>query len=228
LKLETSMNPGDYLSTDDGPAEVLLTLEGVPQDDLSKDSVAALAALAAAVNSNAHRLSPEQLEQAVRWLKRWKAAKQDMPPRQGDEFSLLVKRNRELSEQVALQSRAYRLSWVSRLAFLAAVVVGLTSVGTFLGEASPWAWISLGLLAVLALVASDAAYVKSTKASKEQEQRNLWKSVRLARSVGELNTAGLFAYLPGTTWGVGERFDDRVSKHAQKAEAERLSDALYR
>jgi hypothetical protein len=226
---EPPMRTDDYLSADEGASECLLTFEGAPDARLSKDSDAALAALAAVVHSTAPRLSAEQLERAVWWLKRWKTSKQDVPSRAWHEFSLTVDRNRELPEQRALQRQAYYLSWASRLACLAAGALGAIAAGALLTDAgSTGAAALFGALAVAALVVSEMAQVRSTNVSKEQEQRNLWTSIRQARTVGELNTAGLFAYLPGTMRVPGQPFNERVSTLATKAEAERLADALYR
>jgi hypothetical protein len=82
------------------------------------------------------------------------------------------------------------------------------------------------VVALVALLASDAIAKEAIVISKEQEQRHLWPCVREARTVEELNAAGLFAYLRDADFN-SPTWSEIGAVSAMRAEAERLSDALY-
>jgi hypothetical protein len=200
----------------------LLDDDGKPDSGLCEaDQV--LARIAAAMHADVERLSPQQIEQTVIWLKTWKH--RDRPTgRAFHEFEAVLKALRDSPEQLELQRAATKRIYVGHgLFFLAA---GSVAGGIAAAVLASW-WAAAGFIvgAFGLLLAAEQASVAAIKLGKEQEQRYLWDSIRKAATVQEINRAGIFAFAPGTTW-TRHSSEDAILL-AMRAERERLTDALY-
>lgn len=192
------------------------------------ESHASLAELALAVHQHAPRLRPAELEQAVRWLKAWKALKQPLR-RPGDRFqvemSRALKRLRESPEQLRLQNRTWRQSALSR--FAAVLLSALVFLALVL-HGPEWRWYHYASVVVLLLSVfgwTEHTFYRAIETAKEQDRRYFLACLREAQTVSELNKAGFFAY---TGFEPGNNFDIHEWKTMMREECERLSDALYR
>jgi hypothetical protein len=195
-----------------------------PNPELTSQSERALAEIAAAIHKNARHLEPEQAEVAVRWLKKWKLTGQPQP--QNDIYLKLVQ-IKASSEQVSLEGRAARKTLMAGL--LLVCCVAFLAVGLLLHIARvDWYWRVLLLVPIYFLgMKANSRLTEGINLYKEQDRRYLMQSLRAARTPTELNIAGLFAYLPGTTPADGSSYDEKEAMRQLALERERFGDALY-
>jgi hypothetical protein len=221
--LDEPMKPEDFFHVSSGNNVPLLDEVGRPIVGLPR-SLCGLAEVAASIYGHASELPEDHLEQAIQWLKALKA-KDRTSARLTYEFLDVLDELRNSSEQIDLQRRGHRKLWLAKgISALLALVLA-SAVG--LAIAHNWFGLGVALLVSLALFfAGERGTVSAIRLFKEQEQRYLWASIRQAGSVSEINQAGIFAYLHGTTFGA-PGFSEEGSRAAIRAERERLTDALY-
>jgi hypothetical protein len=216
-------NPEDFFDISSGRYVQLLDEDGRPLVGLPP-SLRSIAEFAASIHANAGKLSQDQFEQIIQWIKALKMRDRDSasPPY---EFLSVLNELRNSPEQMGLHRRGHCKLWLAKgMAMLLALVIAAA-----VGFAVAHSWVALGISLVAALglfIVGEWATVSGIQMFKEQEQRYLWASVRRARTVVEANFAGIFAYLHGTTFGA-PGFNEEDSRAAMRAERERLTDALY-
>jgi len=138
---------------------------------------------------------------------------------------------RNSPEQLELQARAaglvFRAMCLSALAGAAATLAVLALV--MYAMTSPIAAIAGAVVAAVVAAKTffraEGRILEAARVWKEQDQRNLLGAIRAARSVWQLNLAGYFAYLPGTS--TCEPLDyESVSMEPQRKERNRMLAAL--
>jgi hypothetical protein len=201
-----------------------------PNDLLKSPQEQEFAGLATAIHQHAPSLTPEQLEQAVRWLKIWKQKKNPRAEQRSvwdyHEWLDIVRNTRE---QLRMQNRALLQLGVAGLFASAAVIVLVvaTAVNYSVDDLS-WGWKIFNLALVFGFLAGVKKYtLKGLMTSKEQDRRYLMASIREARTASEVAASGLFAYLPGTIWKEGQKGDNVRAHTEMRAAREQLADALY-
>jgi|GEM_PF-5516918 hypothetical protein len=212
----------------------LLDGEAHPNSLLSAKSEKVLAEFACLIHSKSKDLSPEQKEQVIKWLKKWKL--KDKPLRRNQniqgspDFEDALNKIRNSKEQKTLEKKAYVKTIWARLWAILFFIFAIILIGVFVSDTHiAWYWKTLCLIITLAfMVVSDLLQDEATKLYKEQEQRNLWEGIRSAETVAELREAGLFAYLPNSMYETGKPFNQELALETMRAEQKRLSDALYR
>lgn len=212
----------------------LLDKDGQPNPKLREAREIALAEFASLVHLKAGNLSSEQIEQVIKWLKTWKLRNRpftrSMDMKNTKTFDEVLKTIKTSKEQITLEKRAYRKTLWARLWFIAFAIFAIISISLiFLKTDAAWYWTVITIAISLALFGlSDVLQEEAIKLYKEQEQKNLWESIRKAETVEELRDAGLFAYLPNTFFEPLKYFNQDEALDKMKSEKERLSDALYR
>lgn len=220
---DAQMNAEDFADMSSGANMPLLDESGRPLAGLPPSS-SGLADVAASIHAHAGELSADQCEQAIHWLKALKT-KDSAAARPASEFPAVLNELRNSLEQIDLQRRGHRKLWLAKGISILLALVLAGAVG--LAIAHNWLVLGMALVVALALfVVAERCTVSAIRIFKEQEQRYLWASIRQARSVSEINQAGIFAYLHGATFGT-PGFSAAGARAAMQAERERLADALY-
>lgn len=232
-----AMTINDYVIDESCDREIqnnLLDEDGQPNHKLTESREIALAEFASLVHLKARNLNSEQIEQVIKWLKTWKLRNKqysrNLDSKNTKTFDEILETIKTSKEQITLEKRAYRKTLWARLWIIAFAIFAMISISLiFLKTDTAWYWtvitiaISFGLFGL-----SDILQEEAIKLYKEQEQKNLWESIRKAETVEELRDAGLFAYLPNTLFEPLKHFNQDVALDNMKSEKERLSDALYR
>ena len=119
------------------------------------------------------------------------------------DFEAILQQVRASGEQKALENRDMNARFKALgIALLFGLLV-LCATASGVAGLSWWVTMIFGAMALAALGAWDRATVQSILLAKEQDRRYFLTCLRSARSVEELNRAGLFAYLPdsgGPAW----------------------------
>lgn len=208
--------------------ELLDPETGLPNPGLVTKSEKALAEVAAAINKNIDLLSANQLEQVAGWAKQCKISKSHGESGSRNDFYATLDVLRNSAEQKELQARTY---WKMFAAWLSGVVFALVLLGmgiaNWTNTSLGWGWgFGLGVVLVIAYVLMATFGKESLLWAKEQDRKYALASLRKARTVYELNEAGLFAYLRNTQFGE-PGFEDKLAMQNIRAEVARLTDALY-
>lgn len=212
----------------------LLDENASPNSQLSVKSEKVLAEFACLIHSKSKDLSPEQTEQVIKWLKKWKLKDKPLSRNlniQGSpDFGDSLDKIRNSKEQKDLEKKAYIKTLWARLWAVLFAISAVIFIGVIVSDTHiAWYCTTLCLIITLAfMVVGDLLQDEATKLYKEQEQRNLWEGIRSAETVAELRDAGIFAYLPNSMFETGKPFNQELALEAMRAEQERLSDALYR
>lgn len=211
----------------------LLNWDDMPAEHLRVGSHIALAELAAWVQKHARSLNGEQLEQGVRWLKKWKL--QDKGWRGIEQLKEGELHFWQLLDELRnspLQARWQRQG-LFKLAFAGAV--GMAFVFAVIGSiamivqgdvAVGW---KIGAVAVAFVLFAIAEKLlrQSINIFKEQDRRYALESIRAAVNVTELIESGLFSYIPAAMLEEGKKYDEIAARKALRKERECLADALY-
>ena len=156
------------------------------------------------------RLPKDHIEQLVIWLKNMHNPS-DPEDRNIDELRPFYTRIAELKnipEQIDLQNQAVK---AVRSAIYTGMLISGLVIAVLFGVGSGW-YASLVFLAAVPYLWRKALQLslKSMLVSKEQEQRNLWRAVREARNVPQLQYAGLYAFIDNNDF-------DNVTQHMRDA-----------
>jgi hypothetical protein len=147
------------------------------------------------LESKLRKLPKDHIEQLVIWLKNIHNPS-DPEDRNADGWVPFYTRVAELKnvpEQIDLQNQAVR---AARSAIYTGMLIGGLSILALWGIAAGW-YVSLLLLVAVPYLWRKALrfWLKSALAAKEQEQKNLWRAIREAKNVPQLQNAGLYAYI---------------------------------
>jgi len=156
------------------------------------------------------RLPKEHVEELVIWLKNIHNPS-DLEDRSVDAWFPFHKRVaalRDIPEQIALQNKSVK---AARSAVYAGVLIGGLVIFALWGVIAGW-YVSLVSLVALPYLwrKSQRLLLKSLLVSKEQEQKNLWRAIREAKNVPELQTAGFYAF-------IDDKDLDKVTQHMRDA-----------
>jgi hypothetical protein len=233
MRSTDAISPDDYLADEtfqrDGNNNLLEFDTFGPNPELTDKSEQALAEIAAVINKNAHRLDSKQIEQAVTWLKTWKLG-YDPKRKEGSHraFYSILDDTRNSAHQRDLQKKTARklifgvvFSLLLFLSLIFNAAITYSDNGIHLG----WAALGAGLSILFFVLASDDLR-NAQLLAKEQDRRYGLASIREAKTVLELNLAGLFAYIPGTD-SDDLNFDEKLAKKRIAEARETLTDALY-
>ncbi|MCC8402022.1 hypothetical protein LJ655_08965 [Paraburkholderia sp. MMS20-SJTN17] len=124
MSTEDVMSTWEYREERRDGFRPLLDHEGMPREDVPTDSTA-LARLASVIYLNARELTPEQLANAICWLKTWKIDRTSPARRGFSEFSAVLDGLRNNPEQADLQKRARRYLLGSRMLTVVLSLCGL-------------------------------------------------------------------------------------------------------
>ena len=230
---DDAMAPDDYVVDEtyerDGN-NYLLEFSGFgPNPELTAESERALAEIAAAINRNARHLDRRQFEMAITWLKNWKLG-YDPTRREGShrEFHAILDEIRNSAEQRELQRKAaWKLIFGVVFGALMLLSLVINAVITYSVEDVSWGWKLLGAVVAIALFwFADDFLKKAQILAKEQDRRFGLESLRCAKTVIEVNMAGAFAYIPGTS-ADDPNFDEKCATQQMANAREALTDALY-
>lgn len=211
----------------------LLNWDDMPAEHLRVGSHIALAELAAWVQKHARTLNGEQLEQGVRWLKKWKL--QDRGWRgieqlkEGELHFWQVLDALRNSPQQARQQRQgffkFAFAGAAGMAFvfaaigaIAMIVQGGVAVGWKIGEVA---------FAFVLFAIAGKLLRQGINIFKEQDRRYALESIRAAVNVPELIESGLFAYIPTAMLEESKKYDEIAARKAFRKARECLVDALY-
>ena len=236
MDLRDELSATDYVIDEtyqrEGENQLLNDKGDGPNLNLTNRREAALAALAAAIHVNARHLGPEQIEQAIGWLKTWKL--QHVPlsrpdGNSGQGFYEVLEKLKTNAEQTDLQKRARKHI---HLAYLTGLGLALSAAVTlamfFIGSVAWYFWVVATVVNWYFYIKTDMSILAAALLYKEQDRKYGFASIRQAETVVELLEAGIFAYIPGTAYEVGQEFNDTQARRWMKAERDRLTDALYR
>jgi len=162
------------------------------------------------LESELRRLPKDHIEQLVIWLKNIRNPS-DPEDRHRDvwvPFYNRVAELRDIPEQAALQDRATK---AARSAIYAGVLIGGLVIGVLWAVFAGW-YVSLAFLIAVPYLWRTALLFsrQSLLVSKEQEQKNLWRAIREAKNVPQLQAAGLYAFIDDNDFG-------KVTQHMRDA-----------
>lgn len=198
-----------------------------PNPELTDKSERAMAEIAAVFHRNAPSLTPAQLEQVATWAKRWKLGVAGRLVESRPDYWSVLEALRNSVEQKSLQDKA--VVKLLKSGFFCAVSLALAVVSIYAVWVLDFGWGWRAALAAPLLTSmwwADSAMREGQSIAKEQDRRYALASLRSAKTVSELNQAGLFTYMPHTAYGE-PGFDERRAMKLIRAEVERLTDALY-
>lgn len=230
---DDAMAPDDYVVDEsygrDGNNNLLDFDSFGPNPELTKESERALAEIAAVINMNARHLEKQQFEIAITWLKKWKLG-YDPTRCEGSHqtFHAILDGIRNSAEQRELQRRAaWKLIFGAVLAALLLLSLAINTLLIYSDDGLSWGGRFVGALVGLALFwFADDFLKKAQVLAKEQERRFGLESLRCAKTVLEVNMAGAFAYIPGTS-ADEPNFDEKYATQQMAKAREALTDALY-
>lgn len=203
-----------------------------PAEHVRAMSHVALAEIAAAMHKNARHLSAEQLEQGVRWLKKWKLQDKGWrryeAPNGSFAYSFILDKLRVAPEQAKLQRQGFVKLTLACMAALTFFLFAAAAIALMFVDGYSWYWraaaavVAVGLLAITEKLLRQGIIV-----FKEQDRRYALHSLREAVNVVDLIEGGLFSYIPGTMLEPGKNYDETIARKAMRNERERLADVLY-
>jgi hypothetical protein len=119
-----------------------------------------------------------------------------------------VAKLRNIPEQIDLQNQAAK---AARSAIYMGILIGGLVTGVLWAVANGWYVSLVSLVAVPFLWRRALRFsLKSLLVSKEQEQKNIWKAIREAKNVPQLQTAGLYAFIDDNDF-------DNITQHMRDA-----------
>jgi hypothetical protein len=174
--------------------------------EVEKQRLRDVARLILPLESKLRRLPKDHVEQLVIWLKNIHNPP-DPEDRNVDVLRPFYNRVAELKnipEQIDLQNQAVK---AVRSAIYTGMLISGLVIAVLFGVGSGW-YASLVLLAAVPYLWRKALQfsLKSMLFSKEQEQRNVWRAVREAKNVPQLQYAGLYAFIDNNDF-------DNVTQH---------------
>ncbi len=203
-----------------------------PAEHVRAKSHVALAEIAAAIHKNARHLNAEQLEQGVRWLKKWKLQDKGWrryeAPNGSFAYSFILDKLRVAPEQAKLQRQGFVKLALAGAATLTFLLVAATAIALMFGDRFSLYWrVAAAAVAVGLLAITKKLLRQGIEVFKEQDRRYALQSLREAVNVVDLIEGGLFSYIPGTMLEPGKNYDQLVARKAMRDERERLADVLY-
>jgi hypothetical protein len=183
--------------------------ELMPYED-EQQRLSDVARLILPLESKLRRLPKDHIEQLVIWLKNIHNPS-DPEDRNVDvlrHFYNKVAELKNIPEQIYLQNQAVK---AVRSAIYTGMLIGGLVIVALWGVGAGW-YVSLVLLVAVPYLWRKALQfsLKSMLVSKEQEQKNVWRAIREAKNVPQLQNAGLYAYINNNDF-------DNVTQHMRDA-----------
>jgi hypothetical protein len=232
-------NPSAYALRPPGSeTEYLLELEtGDPEPQVGSGMTSA-AVLASTICKHGKQLTPFQIEAAICWLKDWKFKKLSRDSAETNNFFPVLQAIKEGKDQLEFMRRAHGcvMKGMFLSALCGAAAIGFCLAGAafwLLADSIRWYWVVAFLIVTVSIVSfifsrSHKLHVGGIEQYKRQESKYLLSCIRKAKTVGQLDMAGLFMYLDGTApFNDHEKYDEDRAELAVHRETERLKDALY-
>jgi len=178
--------------------------------ELEQQRLRDVARLIMPLEARLRSLPKEHIEEVVIWLKNIHNPS-DAEDRNSDvwvDFDKKVTELKNIPEQIELQIKAAK---AARAAIRTGMLIGALVILSLWGFWEGW-YISLLLLVSEPYLWRKASLCaeETILVSKEQEQRNLWRAIREAKNVPQLQNAGLYAYIDNKDF-------DKVTQHMRDA-----------
>jgi hypothetical protein len=224
------VEPVDYTTLDEGAGESLLDSDGQPTTEALAGRHRSLARLAAAIQAEAPNLNPVECEYVVRWMKHWKYEPRDLRYDVFQRRSAYLGLTEEIWKSPDIKQgnkMAGRHVLVHDGWMLLAFAVACVTLGSYFAPDVRWYWSVAGAPIVLgAYIKASLSLEQARSAWAQQERRHLWRWIRNAETLDDLDTAGLFTET--LDMDITAKAFDKTSLATCRAIRERLSDALYR